>query len=400
MLSRLQQKLIPMYMAIVATINLKFLLLIFFFQFSASAQVWKSQNKWNEQWEQKYAEYVANEVSTGWVQKQDSIAYGYLLDCARFIYFVRLQFAMQNKLPFNYTDLESKKVISNETFKVEQKISEAQKVRLFTNALFRATSTFSLAKDTFLVPLERKFFIPGLILLGDFKKQHSWLLKKLSPSFVPTFIFSTLPNSDLLYETYVFPTEEMAFVGKKSPTLEEGGFRQFLWPQEYRGKSRAKTDQSKIPYRLYFETIQAKMRSQARDENEEFDYMLEDICVKMRIRANVIIDTEHFKRAILPRVLSEKENESYSTDSRDSDIQNTFQRIDNFYSLNYVKISQFLHQKYETLILPRYLKNDFCYVQWAENKIEPLGVLRRRFLKYEISSNANDSYAKRWGDWR
>lgn len=371
-----------------------------FFTPQVFAQVWANTNKWNDKWEDKYSQYIVREINTEWVKRTDTIASGYLLDCARFIYFVRLNFAYQNKLPFSFSDTKSNKLISNTTFKVNQKLSEGERLKLFAAKLFETANSYSLAQDTFLVPLNNKYFKPGLILLGDFKKRHSWLLKKITPSMIPTFIFSTMPRSDFLYETYVYPTAESAFPGKKNPTLNEGGFRQFLWPEEYKIKSnRARLDQVKLIYSQFFENIQKKLQTEPRNPDEEFNYLLEDVCIKMRIRANVIIDTEHFKNSLRGRLMTEAEREAHSTPSRDSDLYSMFQRIDHFVREKSTQLSPLSHSKYGTLLYPKYLSNDFCYVQWAVNKTEPLGILRRRLFQGKLSSDAQDGYAQRWGDW-
>lgn len=371
-----------------------------FFVPQAFAQVWTNKNKWNEKWEAKYSEYIAKEINTEWVKRSDTMASGYLLDCARFIYFVRLNFAYQNKLPFLFSDTQSNKLISNTTFKVNQNLSQNEKLNLFAAKIFATTNSYSLAKDTFLVPLDHKYFKPGLILLGDFKKRHSWLLKKITPSMIPTFIFSTLPRSDFLYETYVYPTSESAFPGKKTPRFSEGGFRQFLWPEEYGiKKNRARLDQTKLTYSQFFESIQAKLQTAPRNPDEEFNYLIEDACIKMRIRANVIIDTEHFKNSLRGRLMTPDEREAHSTPSRDRDLYNMFQRIDYFISEKSTQLSPISHSVYGTILYPKYLRNDFCYVQWAVNKTEPLGILRRRLFQGKLSSDAQDSYGQRWGDW-
>lgn len=380
---------------------MKFILLnlILSYQFVLEAQVWNSEQKWSNDWESKYSKFIETEVSTEWIKNKNSIAYGYELDCARFIYFARLQFSFDNKLPFAFTDRKTRKVYSNDNFKINSNLSVSNNIKQFVKKLYYSVDSFTLAQDSFLVPLSKSYFKPGLILLGDFKKKHAWLLKKITPNFTPTFIFSTLPQSSELYETYVFPTVESTFLNGKNPSLVEGGFRQFKWPSEYPSSaSRASQDQMKINLKEFFNFIQNKLRDAPRNPDEEFNYMLEDVCLKMRIRANVIIDTEHFKQKIKGRQLSLSERDRYSTQSRDKDIYNMFIRIDSNFSAHSKSFSKNTLEKYESLLNPYYNLNNFCYVEWALNRIEPLGLLRNRLLLGSMSSDAQDKYASRWGE--
>lgn len=376
-----------------------FLYLILSYQLVLMAQVWTSEQSWSRDWESKYSKFIETEVSTEWIKNKNSIAYGYELDCARFIYFARLQFSFDNKLPFAFTDRKTGKVYSNDNFKINSNLSVSNNIKQFVKKLYYSVDSFTLAQDSFLVPLSKSYFKPGLILLGDFKKKHAWLLKKMTPSFTPTFIFSTLPQSSELYETYVFPTVDSTFLKGKNPSLVEGGFRQFKWPSEYQSNaSRASQDQMNINLKDFFNVIQNKLRDVPRNPDEEFNYMLEDVCLKMRIRANVIIDTEHFKQKNKGRQLSLNERDRYSTHSRDKDIYNLFIRIDSVFGSQSKSLSKNTFEKYQSLLSPHYNLDSYCYVQWALNRIEPLGILRNRLLLGQMSSDAQDKYATRWGE--
>lgn len=120
--------------------------------------------------------------------------------------------------------------------------------------------------------------------------------------------------------------------------------------------------------------------------------------MKVRVRVNVIIDAGHAQQRLQGRAFSTEEIDLYSTYKRDRDIAKTFEALDQFYLFNQGQISNHLKQQYQSILEPQQNSMDYCWVQWANNRVEPLGLLRQRFLDQRISSDPSSSFAQRWGE--
>ncbi|MEN0059568.1 MAG: hypothetical protein AAGB31_12085 [Bdellovibrio sp.] len=374
---------------------------------AALAEVWPHhpQRLWNESWEEQYSAWVARDVDSQWLQKPESLFYKWKLDCADFIYLTRLTFAYQNGLEFKMHDPQApgKKFISSRDSTWDEISSPRERLNRFARYIITQGSTFTLPWDTTLIPIRRDTVKPGVILLSDRQRQHSQLLKNVRPSGIPLLLAATLPESEYLYESYVFPAAETAFPSGRIPRESEGGLRRWKWPQDLNKNPQqiaySSTEQSRLPYASFFETVIARLRVTEKNSSEHFQYMLEDACMKMRVRVNVIIDASHALLRLNGKAFSKQELDLYSTPSRDRDILNSFQQLDQYYLYNRHQIQESLLQKYQTLLHPQFNSQDFCWVQWANNRVEPLGLLRTRFLEKKISSDPYAPFAQRWGEF-
>jgi hypothetical protein len=384
------------------SLTIKILFLVLSFS-SAHAEVWYHQPKevWTEEWENRYSKWVETNVGTDWLQKVGFV--GLKTDCAKFPYLVRLYFSYINGLEFAIHG-NSKKISSrDETWNSYS--AGPLRLKAFARYISQHVDTSTLPRDTVLVALNSKFIKPGIVLAADHKRTHTWLVKKINPSGIPVLIYGTLPGSDFLYRSYVFPPAESTFPLGQLPSNADGGFRRFRWPQDlYQSiqkisyASPEQSDSQAIKLSTFFSDLQNQLRLAPKDTSEEFGYMMDDLCMKMRERVNIVIDSGHALRANGHKKFSAEEDNLYSTPKRDGDIMLLIENLDSFYQRHLSEVSRTNERRYNSILNPAWTMADECLVSWADNRLEPLGELRRRFRLGLMSSDSAAPFASRWGD--
>lgn len=238
----------------------------------AQAAVWQDTNQWSEDWENKYAEFVSQKITTDMFTNINSPYVGLATDCADFTYFSRAIFAMENSLPFalNTQWEDTKQPISNKTSRFDQVADEVVKVqfrgdngemkevqlpqplkngklRAFLRKLGDDVGTWTLPDDTYPIKIDRANLRGGTVYLRQGYNRmtpweaiqtfmtgtppnpkappgHALLVQSVRPSGAIEFIQSTLPKKvrDLsqIYEIELLPTNGSL------------GFRRFLQPHQ------------------------------------------------------------------------------------------------------------------------------------------------------------------------
>lgn len=381
-----------------------FIFLTLFFT-ATQAAVWNhSGQAWGPEWEKKYSKWVETSVDEDWLQKPQNPFYKWNIDCAKFAYLLKLYFSYENNLEFAvHNPRASNSVFTSKSSDWDSITDSTQRLKAFARHVLSQVSTRSLPKDSILLPISKEALKPGIILLSGPTRGHTLVLKELSDTGFPTFIFATTPASEFLYFSYAYPAPEVYFTNGETPNRTRAGFRRIKWPQELLKPVEALTsfsfDQEKLSYENFFEEVQSRIQIKPHTTNEKMDYMLDELCMKMRIRVNVIIDSARAQVKQNGRTFSKDEEELYSTYSRDKDILKTIEKLEGYYKQNINSVTdEDVIEKLKTYYKPKWDEDDFCLVQWADNRNQPLGYLKGLFKQQKISSNPNDSFAKRWGE--
>lgn len=388
---------------------LLFIMISFMGLHQAFAEVWSHQpaRVWNEEWETKYSLWFEKNVAISWLQQPGFVFTNWSVDCAKFPFLTRLYFSYENNLEFAIVNSnEHNKIISSLSSHWDQVPAGPLRLQAFAKEVLNRISTSTLPENTVLVSISPASIRSGAILAGDSERRHTWVIQKINPSGIPQLIYGTLPGSDFLYLAYTFPPSQSAFPLGKLPTNNSGGIRRFKWPQDLLKDSKlipyASLDQTNtgiLAYDNFFEQIQSKIKKTAKDPNEEFGYMLDDLCMKVRARVNVIIDAGQAVVKKGNRPFTEQEIDFFSTPKRDQDILLTIKKINTSYSAWLNKVSKENLKRYDSLLHPEWTTGDECLVSWANNRTEPLGAILQRFQSGLISSKAADSFSNRWGEF-
>jgi hypothetical protein len=377
----------------------------FLFSYSALSQVWPHSAQWNENYETQYSHWVANEIKTDFLTRPGQTFSGFKIDCADLHYLLRIIFSSQNGLEFAINDpTTAGQIISSRNPKWLKIQDPEDRLRKFATYVLNNTSTRTLPNDTVLVAIDKKSIRPGVILLGDRDRGHSMLIKKINPSGVPVLYYASLPASEFIYASYFFPEAHSYFPMGSLSLARGGGFRKFKWPEDIRKSphqiSYASEDQLKAGSDLntYFEVIQEALRIQAASPSETISYLMEDLCMQVRVRTNTTTDAYHFlKNRPAGKTLSSAEEDRYSTHHRDESIRVLWARLTTFFTLNEHQISNQASARFQSLRSPEGSTADECLVEWAVNRLEPLGWILERFDSNKISSEADATLSERWG---
>jgi hypothetical protein len=387
------------------------LVLLIFLSFSSWAQVWPHDQKksWNEAVESEYSRWVAESVSTDFLTRPGRFYSHIKVDCADFQYLLRLVFARQNGLEFAINDPENKgQILSSRSSRWNSIIDPSERALQFFNYIKAHTGTYSLPRDTVLVAMNRESLRPGVILLGDLRRGHSMVIKKIRPSGLPVLIYGSLPAEEFLYPSYHYPDAFSYFPMGPVTHVNGGGFRRFKWPQDLMKPlnmiSYASSDQlnSGRNLKIFFEEIQKSVRIQAATIDESLNYLVEDLCAQVRVRVNTITEAMAFLRSDSFRRsggrISAVEEDRYSTHKRDESIRVLISRMKESYLANAPLLKAETKFRIDRVLNPAGYESDECIVEWAENTKEPLGWIIERFETQKlVSSEATDSLCKRWG---
>lgn len=188
--------------------------------------IWEAKHEWNEEWETKYSEWVANEVGEDFFS-----VHGIATDCADAAYGLRWIFSRMHGLPAMATIDRTVKMTertAKEAWRelpVAEQWHQDQRFRAALEYLMKMTYTHTLELDTYPVLISTEYLVPGAIHLSLYGESgHAMIVKRVDPSVAP-YIFlisSTVPRS----------VRELSPSGFWSATLiKEGeGFRRFAWP--------------------------------------------------------------------------------------------------------------------------------------------------------------------------
>lgn len=408
---------------------------------------WPVQNQWTQKWRNKFSLWIQNSVDTDFFLKPGPYK-NFEVDCADFIYSIYAIFSYENKLPFQFHYIGNDKKLH--LAQIDSSFNKPENTNFnfnrFLKDLIQTTNTNTLRFDSELIPVSPFYFQPGIFLLTAKNQNHVWLLKSFSKFGTPLFISATSPESSFLYENRSYPSPFFTFQFKNF--LNYGGFRQYKFPKipnsDFNSPSPSSSlSPSSLPFssnsissstspspsnsnspsnskqstkllskikslfllnvpekqksqteikelnnkEIYFEYWQKLISHQPAQAKEQLDSLLEDLCLQVRNRVNLVTDATLFlqKNQFL-------QAQKASTTQRDSRIKLLFQEIDDF-----VQKNKTTNENYKSLINPTYTTNDFCWVQWAENHADPLGHFRDLFLTNKISSQGLDSFEARWG---
>jgi len=128
-------------------------------------EIWKTKNKWNDDWEKKYSEWIKENVDEKFFQK-----YQIKVDCADVAYSLRWIFSRINKLPMIVTFQDTGVKFSNRSFKSSWKSLERStlwhKDKLFIkslNYILGHTSTKTLPEDTYAINDSPEILQAGIV---------------------------------------------------------------------------------------------------------------------------------------------------------------------------------------------------------------------------------------------
>ena len=195
----------------------------------AISKVWTSKNKWNNNWERKYSDWVENKVKTTifTTGKWKDIE----TDCADAIYITRAIFAYENSLPFEFRN--PNKYGSRFTNKITQfnKFTKKEDLRFrkFITWMNRLLSTYTLPYDTYSPEISKGSVKPGDSFL--LHHNHVYLIKSIDAFGITKLLSSTVPSKVRTLDLEFLVPE----VDDETMITGLSGFRAWRWRINFSG---------------------------------------------------------------------------------------------------------------------------------------------------------------------
>ena len=300
----------------------------------AQAVVWQTSNQWSNAWEVKYQEWVAENMTTDFfMNPKKPVYYKMAHDCADSIYFMRMAFAYENKLPFAINNIMQKgKLLSND-MKNWDRESSVNRVRKFMQYVADRVGTRSIHLDTFPVALAN-------IRAGDLYVQpgaHSYIITGITDTGVTSIVSSTTPASPKhMVRLFAFPF----FIPQDKTTMKDG-YRRFKWPQNIKKSMQQQPGYSpeqynvaaqvKYNYVAFTDVIAKKLRRRPEPLQEKTTRVLYGLCAFAKERVNYVNDGLNQLRKIRAagrQCMTRSEYDYYSTPSRDKRLKMYFNEVE------------------------------------------------------------------------
>lgn len=214
--------------------NILSLSLILFFSISLSpnvyAEVWHSNQKWNQNWEKEYQLWVEKTLRTDVFSSGEGLLGGLSTDCADALYAIRIQFAYENSLPFviNAPDVLKPKMkyFGSDTVMFDSIKDEKKRVRAFINFIMEEAGTNDLFKDTF--PVQIKQIDSGIVYVVEWSlfgkmNRHSYIIKGFDADNELLYYASDAPRKirklqiDTKYPRFSYASSPFGFRRWKHP---------------------------------------------------------------------------------------------------------------------------------------------------------------------------------------
>ncbi len=399
-------------------------LMLLSFLSPANAAIWKAENKWNEQWEKTYREWVKkNWTEEFFMDEKKPIYYKYSHDCADAVYAMRLIFAYEHKLPFviHNTIRRSKKhgkrnkkgprYISN-SMKRWDRLPEEKRVRRFLDYVADMTSTKTLGIDTYPIALDQ--IKPGDIYAAP--GVHSYQIVNITEAGVAEVMSSTTPKAPRFLDRI----ESFPFYVPEDTKNYRDGYRRFIQPQNIKKPLNKQpgfsTEQYKIAanvklnYVRFTDIIASALGKRPEKPDEKTLRLLIALCMYANDRSVYVYDALWHLQNIRKKgrkCMNAREYDAYSTPSRDRRLKAFFNAVEGHYSKVSTYAPNTQPQRWARILFsktrpsPAETKelNDFCMVQMSlgEKYFMPLRELRHNLMAGKLVSNPNAPLEYRWG---
>jgi len=310
------------------------LLLLMSLASSAQAAVWQATQQWSPAWETKYQAWVAENWTTDFfMNPKKPVYYRMAHDCADAIYFMRIAFSYENKLPFAINNIMRSGELLTNDIKRWDKLPEMQRMRKFMQYVADRVGTRSLYLDTYPIALAD-------IKAGDLyvhPGSHSYEITGITETGVTSIMSSTTPASPKkMVRLFAYPF----FIPQDKAKMRDG-YRRFKWPQNIKKPMQQQpgfsaeqyhiAEQVEYNYVAFTDIIAKKLRRRPEPLQEKATRVLYGLCAFAKERVNYVNDGLNFLRKIRAggrQCMNRTEYDYYSTPSRDKRLKMYFNEVE------------------------------------------------------------------------
>lgn len=349
--------------------NLFFALMVGLLTNSAHAAVWTDTETWNEEWEQKYSQWVKTEFSeemfTAGKYK------GISTDCADAVYLARMIFSYENKLPYVILDSTGgKNKINNRMSRWDNQKNEFERVKNFMSLIRWNTSTRTMARDTYPVKVDRTYVRPGAVWVRPSRETSLWngiiatitgeseiidpghaeVIKDVKPTGSVVLIGSTTPAAvrkltltssflimpeghDTGIRKWLLPSEYgQAFSSLPGYSLEQFSFGKQVYQNDWDESSPGGSDSNgtttgRRNFQSWRQEVQDRLAERAETSAEVIERHASDLCSLVHSRAEIVRTAIRLKEKKNGACFDKNEYDALSTPSRDKRILATLEEL-------------------------------------------------------------------------
>lgn len=389
---------------------------------SGQAAVWTSTNTWNQEWEDKYSNWVETSFNEDFFTSGKYA--GIPTDCADAVYAARIIYSFENGLPFSMKDpTGGNSLITNNMSRFDGTKDSISRLKKFLNFTSQVGSTKSLPNDTYPVSINRENVRAGTVwsrpritrenifsrIFGGTVQEdpgHAEVVKSVSDTGAIYLIGSTVPQAIRKLQT----TSSLVFMPVETST----GLRNWLQPDffnlqnsqlpgfsleqfttignqvsnNFNGEGGGPTTTTRN-ISTWTSDVQSKLALREENRDEAIRRQAKNVCTLATSRIDAVKKAVAYKNKI-NGCMNAEDYDSYSTPSRDKRIVETLDSMAKASG----KFGFSLSQKISKL---RSYLDECPELQISESEKIALSAFATSLLNGNVSSNPNDELRVRWG---
>lgn len=387
-----------------------FMPILWMFASAANAAIWVDENSWDDEWEERYREWVNQYWTEEFFMNPEQPLYNKVEhDCADAGYLMRMVFSYENRLPFIIRNVHKGGFISNKMKKWDR-LPQEKRMRKFMDYVADMTSTQTLKLDTY--PVALNDIKPGDVYVAP--GVHSYQIVNITDTGIAEVMASTTPKAARplsRYKSFPFYVPE--------DKHKRDGYRRFISPANIKKSIKKQPGYSEEQFDVadsvgqnyvkFTDVITKKLGTREEKPREKSLRLLTALTMYANDRGVYVYDAQwHLKemRAKGRKCMNRSEYDSFSTPGRDKRLKQFFDAVRDHISVAFVKDRQSAPQRWAAAIFsenpdPRDLRelNKYFNVKLVlgMDYTMPLRELRE---KVDAGSLVGDPHAPidyRWG---
>ncbi len=302
---------------------LLFLVIITFCQEGFSS-VWPTQNTWDQNWEDKYSQWVKHNWTQDVFTNPHSLLYGIPTDCAKATYIMRATFSYLNKLEFSAHSVNPEhtgRLISNTISLFDNENDQNRRFLKFIRYFTGFVNSRSLSVDTYPIKISRETLRPGTIYVSP--GEHSFQIIDLKDTGIPVTLSST---SDIIVRV-LFRSEAFPFYLPTDKRNHSDGYRAFRQPKDLAAPDFEQYELSQLSndsYFLFTDLMVSKLSLRPETIDEKVRRSLSNLCFYARERAFTVVMSYVHWQSGGRRCMNSGDYYAHSTFDRDRQLKSDF----------------------------------------------------------------------------
>lgn len=326
------------------------------------------------------------------------------MDCADFVYGLRILYASKSGLPF-----QSKAGLSAASNRWDHLPSE-RRLAIFLKDSFSVLSTRTLVSDTEPIPnLTRRHVRGGTVLLAAPDIGHAWVIRRVRDTGIPELIFGSVPARTEVFRRDGLPRGEAVYGKVKSINGSSAGLRRWISDgNEASPPSPALRVQRPQEWRpAVFRALEIRPEPLIESIGRE----LGNLCRDATVRAKLVRDAAALRAHGCVRG---KDQYNYSTTNRDSRLKEGFldlwevwmtandfvdeqRRSSQGLPHRQQKVLDDINQVFSNRVLNPDIEEVVCPVEIQPGEPMSLRDIRDATINGRLSVDPNESIRARWG---